>query len=583
MEKIVIKKLFICGMILLFFGVNYSAVVSLSAHPNERGTCTSVQLIINNDGWGDPTDMSVDVPPYVQDSGITPTIPINFTITGVSGNGTAAFYGDDPWEDWKNITVSGDILYPVTNVSLYHVGTQGEWNCFVTPTQPYGVIALSIDWPGNGSANETIQITNGTWIIPQVESFPWGRDFNLTVTVTDIDGAPVKNAHLYVIWEEDDNQFNQTIGNNKIGNGANGEYTFWITRQDQGEFPPKNVTLVALWYTGYWGYTKVSMERPSHPPIVYVDDDYNSSTPGWGYNHFNTIQEGINAVENNGTVFVYNGTYSENIIVNKSLKLLGESKDSTLLDGSGGGEGANITAQNVTIRGFTVQNYAEGNGISISTANNQISDNIISDNWGGIATYDGNPFEQNSSTLRYNTIANNQIIRNDYGIGLSGHNNTIVGNRVAHSQYGIIVVVADFCNITQNNISDNENGILIIASYYTMMYRNTISQNEKLGVSDFCTSSTTVAQNNFVGNGQNAYFNQPFVTRFQIFKNFFDFPIHRSVWDENYWDKPRIIPYMIPGLISFIRGPIIEAPYIFDFFQIDCHPANTPYDIPGGG
>jgi len=42
--------------------------------------------------------------------------------------------------------------------------------------------------------------------------------------------------------------------------------------------------------------------------IVYVDDDYNESTPGWGYDHFDSIQDGVDAVDEGGTVYVYIGT-----------------------------------------------------------------------------------------------------------------------------------------------------------------------------------------------------------------------------------------------------------------------------------
>ena len=60
------------------------------------------------------------------------------------------------------------------------------------------------------------------------------------------------------------------------------------------------------------------------PSQVYVDDDYTSFTPGWGYDHFATIQEGIDAVANGRTVKVYEGTYTEQLIINKSLTLIGD-------------------------------------------------------------------------------------------------------------------------------------------------------------------------------------------------------------------------------------------------------------------
>jgi len=324
----------------------------------------------------------------------------------------------------------------------------------------------------------------------------------------------------------------------------------------------------------------VLMEKTSHPltkgNILYVG--------GSGPNNYTKIQDAVNASSNGDTVFVYDDSspYVENIVIDTPISLIGEDKNTTIIDGAINGHGVNITADNVTVIGLTIQNCSNGSGICISSNNNRIADNIISNNMFGIGTYYGNPFEPPAfPSSGYNTITNNLIIRNEGGgIGLSGQNNTVNGNIISQTEYGIMLAVAVANNISKNIISENENGIFIAASYNNVIYRNNILHNEKLGVSNFCTSSDIILQNNFIGNGQNAYFNQPILTRFRILKNILNFPISRSVWDENYWDRPRMIPYMIPGLISLIRGPIIDVPYIFNYFQIDWHPAQEPYDIP---
>ena len=57
---------------------------------------------------------------------------------------------------------------------------------------------------------------------------------------------------------------------------------------------------------------------------IYVDDDYTNAEPGWGATRFNETQKGINAVVDGGSVTVYNGTYNENLLIKKSVRIFGE-------------------------------------------------------------------------------------------------------------------------------------------------------------------------------------------------------------------------------------------------------------------
>lgn len=98
---------------------------------------------------------------------------------------------------------------------------------------------------------------------------------------------------------------------------------------------------------------------------VYVDDDYNESTPGWGYDHFDSIQDGVDAVAEGGTVFVFNGTYYENVDINKDgINLIGEDKNTTIIDANMGmGNGILIKNHDyVNVSGFTIRNATTGEG-----------------------------------------------------------------------------------------------------------------------------------------------------------------------------------------------------------------------------
>jgi hypothetical protein len=64
---------------------------------------------------------------------------------------------------------------------------------------------------------------------------------------------------------------------------------------------------------------------------LFVDDDYcetcNNDGLDWGVNAFSTITDAVNVASVNDTITVYSGTYVEQILINKSLKLVGVNKN----------------------------------------------------------------------------------------------------------------------------------------------------------------------------------------------------------------------------------------------------------------
>jgi len=139
-----------------------------------------------------------------------------------------------------------------------------------------------------------------------------------------------------------------------------------------------------------------------------------------------TIQSAINAPEtlNGHTIFVETGTYYENVVVNKTVTLLGENKDKAIIDGSKlspWSKLVEITADNVSIIGFTIRNgpYPCG-GIRIVSDNNAVSNNILVNNsWGGIDIVFGCD----------NRIGNNLIINNvGFGVGLYCSNSNLIND-----------------------------------------------------------------------------------------------------------------------------------------------------------
>jgi parallel beta-helix repeat protein len=291
---------------------------------------------------------------------------------------------------------------------------------------------------------------------------------------------------------------------------------------------------------------------------------------GSGPGNYTKIQHAIDNASDGDTVVVYDDSspYAENIVVDVSISLLGEDKNTTVIDGAKNGNGVNLTADNVRIIGFTIKN-GNDSGIYLTSNNNRIDDNIISDNFYGIKINYENLSTALPKNIGHNTITNNLIINNGEGIfGLSGWNNTVQENIISQSEGAILLGAAMNTNISLNNISENLFfGIWILMSYNTVVYRNNISNNG-YGVWTFFTSADKILQNNFIGNNKSAISYQRILSKIKSFKIKYNLPIRRNVWDGNYWDKPRSLPYIIPGVLLKFS------------FQIDWHPAQEPYDIP---
>ncbi len=183
------------------------------------------------------------------------------------------------------------------------------------------------------------------------------------------------------------------------------------------------------------------------PLTVYVDDDYGSGTPGWGVDHFATIQDGVSAVETNGEVIVAAGWYTETVLITKTLSLKGPQfgvdprpTGTTLRSG---GEAIlrpptfqpsennliTVTADNVIIDGF----YLDGNNPTLGDQGGQASasNGVYLHIAGGIANGTENPLNNWQSPISNLTVSNNIFTNfNIYGVMLASDLSVPKGNNL---------------------------------------------------------------------------------------------------------------------------------------------------------
>jgi parallel beta-helix repeat protein len=305
------------------------------------------------------------------------------------------------------------------------------------------------------------------------------------------------------------------------------------------------------------GVIQLSAPVKAEPRTWTVDID--------GPADFHTIQEAINVATSGDTVFVYNGTYLEwNLVLGEdNLSLIGENKDNTIIDGMNLGWILTLTAQNVTVTGFTIQKSSIGTaGVFLNHAiKSKISNNIIKNHDSGIYSIfsNGNVIENNwvannnegiilSSVCKENRVMNNNVTGNTLfaGVDLSNgaHDNEIENNNVFQNKYGILIAYENN-SIFGNRIINNDVGIYEYSEStqgYKVFHNNFINNTKQVDLGDL---SVNAWDNGLEGNYWSDYngtdFNQdgigdnPYIIngnntdRYPLMGTFSEFPV---TWEE---------------------------------------------------
>jgi len=296
---------------------------------------------------------------------------------------------------------------------------------------------------------------------------------------------------------------------------------------------------------------------------------------GTGEGNYTKIQEAIDNSSDGNIIFVFDESspYFENLLVNKAITLIGEDRETTIIDGGQNGNVVYVTVDGVTISGFTITNGKDSYlfaGVDICANYTTISNNIVKNNYIGIAIWDNN-HNPNRIIFYDNVISDNIIISNSLeGVWFDYCKNSIVKSNILRNNNISSIHMFSASNniISGNDISNSDYGL----SLYDDSNNNDISSNNFVNNKRYCilildSGKNNFSQNNFIESGRR---------NVKLF--YYIWSLRRNKWDDNYWGISKEEPHVILVSIS-IRLPGRVGLHIIPWIEFDKNPAPEPHDF----
>ncbi len=371
-----------------------------------------------------------------------------------------------------------------------------------------------------------------------------------------------------------------------------------------------------------------NVSRLSAGNILYVG--------GNGPGNYSEIQSAINSSSSGDTVYVYEGIYRENLLINKTLFLIGESKNTTIIDGGKRTNVVTILSDSVKLSNFTIQNSSDvirdgwwKAGIRILNSNITVEDNIIKSNLLGIFAkrvenliirnnlfyndsvaiypydddFDPRPSLKrthfthriennlvNDKPLLYFVDESDLVVSSDVGqLILVNCTNVSLKNTVIYSaDFPILLVFCNQCIIENTSFFDNDGECTLLDSDENTICYNQFYDNFHGLLLDYGSESNYISHNRFFNNrfcgviceyfsNQNMISQNDFVQN--KVANAFLLRSFKNIWDDNYWsDWIGLQTPIFQVFPKIIFGTLFESyQSIPSIVNIDSNPRGEPF------
>ena len=245
---------------------------------------------------------------------------------------------------------------------------------------------------------------------------------------------------------------------------------------------------------------------------------------------FHSVSQAISAAQAGDTIEVLSGVYAGNLLLDRSLTLVGVGRP--VIQGTGTGSVITVNADYCEVRGFLVEHSgpmlaSEDSGILLKSNHNRIEDNDLRDILFGVYLYhaDNNLVSNNRIVGRSfldlggrgsgihiwnserNTLTGNTITEVRDGMYLQNtYHSLIRDNRIFHLRYGLHYMWSDDNVFEDNLFYDNVAGAAVMYSHRVQMRRNVFRHNRgysSYGIlfqeNDDCILEDNIISDNAVG------------------------------------------------------------------------------------